>query len=179
MRKPLIPVNRAITIIGITLLLLASACGGTDAAVGTEDVATDGSVEGGQGVGDDVTMAKVADELRGFFEATEWEIIERSGFETSTTGGTVSFVEVEQIVFMGLTTSDNVNGSLMIQWNDEGFTSVADDQGFTGSHDDAGTVEPDLFQFLDGGRYLTEIYEDGSMAILSNRGRTLVLTPRA
>lgn len=184
MNRTLKLVNRASAAVGLTLLLLVSACADTDATVSAEDVANDGSAEESQGIeatgadnGDGPT--KTADELRGFFEATEWEIIERTGFETSTIGGTVSFGEVEQLLFMGLITSDGVNGSLMIEWNDEGFTSVADDQGFTGSHDDAGTEEPDLFEFLNGESFLAEISDDGSVATLRSRGRALVLGPAA
>ena len=132
------------------------------------------------GDGGDPSLVTPADGLDEFFIANpSWEIVERTGFSTSTTGGLVQFFEVETLGLpipgLGLKTSDCVSGTAAFEWDEESFTFFTPEDVIF-EIDTADSVERDLFVFLSSDEPVNvEVSPDGSTTTLRTEGRTLRL----
>ena len=148
------------------------------------------------GGNESVTTAD-SESLQVFFEANPWEIIERTGFDTTPVDGLVIFETYGSTpgVVMRATTCP-WSGNRAIEWDDEGYTLLAQPpppedpnepiEEFnvpTGQPEgDCGPEDDLLLRFLtrggDGGdRTQIEISEDRSSAVLTKGSRTITLSP--
>ena len=123
------------SLIVVGVLLLAAACGetsvSTDEGQDSEPVAAEGA----------------AADLQSMMEANTWQIVDRSGFETSVVDGEVSFQVTESWPNIRLVSLPcGREGLAAIEWNEEGFRVVdlPPDSEIAFGTEDSGCSPPDL-----------------------------------
>ena len=162
--------NKALKVlVAIVGLFLLAACG--EASVSTT------STEDGSGTSDLATAS-----LQDRFEANQWELVDRAGFDTEQ--GEVLFtfevMELDDTITMRLVDC-GWESTHAILWSDGGF-ALTESQNSDGGYgtDDQGCFD-DMQQLLikgrSAGQFVAEISDDGTSATVTRGGRVLHLVP--
>lgn len=178
--------NRWITaVVGIIML---AACGeaevATSAADGVES-SSENSTTTQESVANEAEDGSAqAANLRQFFEANPWRIVDRAGFDTTLPDGLVAF-EIfgpDAIITLQALPCGRWGGS-PIEWNDQGFmlTDTANTEGGVVTEDIQCGPGDDLFDLLARGlesdQFVATISDNGTTATLRKGDRTLTLAP--